>query len=309
VAGRNKGGGRGNEAAGSLQGVNNIGVGRAALRLFEAWGEQTLGPASLRLGLYDLNSEFYASESAGLLIAPPFGIGSEFAVSGPAGPSIFPSSALTARLRTSLGRGKGYAQVAVLNARAQTFGDPGGVDLTIDQGVLVAGEIGGGEKLRLSLGGWTYTSARDALSALAPDGSALRETPAGVYAMAEAKLAEGGRRAITAFLRGGLSRGHTQAFVNGLQTGMITTPAILGRDASAFSVGLHQATTSEDFRQVQLAAGDPAWKREQVVELTYSDSPLPHLTVQPDLQIIRQTGDGIASRHAVQATLRLQIGF
>lgn len=302
-------GARPNDAAGTLEGVNNIEVGRAAVRLFELWGEQSLGPASLRLGLYDLNSEFNATESAGLLIAPPFGIGSEFAASGPAGPSIFPSSALTARLRTQFGASKTYAQIAVLNARAQTFGDPGGVDLSFGDGLLVAGEIGRGEKLRLSLGGWTYTRARDSLSALDANGDPLRKRPAGLYAMVEAKLAEGGRRAVTAFARGGVAHGRTQPFVNSAQAGLLVTPAILGRDNSAFSVGLHQATTSDDFRQAAIAAGDLGWRREQAIEVTFADQLVPHFTLQPDLQVIRQSGDDLDSRTAVQTTLRMQLAF
>lgn len=302
-------GARANDGVGSLQGVDNIEVGRAHLRLFEAWAEQSFGPASLRVGLYDLNSEFYATESAGLLLAPAFGIGSEFAASGPAGPSIFPSSALSARLRAGFGRAKGYAQVAVLNARAQTLGDPGGVDLSFDDGLLVAGEVGIGTRLRGSLGAWTYTRSRDALSAVDGNGDPLQERPAGVYGMIEGQLAQGGKRAVTAFLRGGTARGRTQPFVNSLQTGLIVTPALLGRPDSAVSFGFQHATTSDDFRQAQLASGDPAWHREQGFELTYSDRLLPHLTLQPDLQVLRQSGEGLAAHTAVRTTLRLQVAF
>ncbi|MBA4354801.1 MAG: porin, partial [Novosphingobium sp.] len=99
-------GARPNDSAATLQGVDNIEVSDAGLRLFEAWIEQDLGQgASLRAGLYDLNSEFYANDAAGVLLAPPFGIGSELAATGPNGPSIFPYSALAARLYLPLGGG------------------------------------------------------------------------------------------------------------------------------------------------------------------------------------------------------------
>lgn len=306
-------GARPNDTAGALEGFNNIEVSRAALRLFEAWAEQRIGNGSLRLGLYDLNSEFNATDSAALLISPPFGISSEFAASGPAGPSIFPSSALAARLRTEVAGGKGYAQVAVLNARAQTLGDPGGVDLGFADGLLIAGEIGGeigaGETLRLSLGAWSYTRAFDALASTAPDGSPLRERPAGVYGMAEVRLAQHGPRAISAFLRGGLSRGRTQMFVNAQQAGLFVAPALIGRDDSALSIGVHRATSSPDFRAAQDAAGEPVWHSEQALEVTYLDAVLPHLTLQPDLQLIRLTGGPAPARTLVQATLRMQLSF
>lgn len=61
----NNAGGVPNDFAGTLQGIDNIEVGDQRLRLFEAWIEQTLGDsATLRLGLYDLNSEFYANDAA-----------------------------------------------------------------------------------------------------------------------------------------------------------------------------------------------------------------------------------------------------
>lgn len=302
-------GARPNDAAGTLQGVNNIEVGRAALRLYEAWGEQAFGPATLRVGLYDVNSEFNATESAGLLLSPPFGISSEFASSGPAGAPTFPSSALAARLRTEFGDNKAYAQIAVLNGRTQTVGDIGGVDLTFDDGLLIAGEVGVGETVRFSLGGWTFTHAFDALNATAADGSPLQERPAGVYAMTEAKLAQGGQRAVTAFLRGGVARSRTQPFSRSLQTGILVAPGIIGRDDSAVSLGFHYSGTSDDFRQAQIAAGDPAWRSETAIELTYSDRLLPHLTLQPDLQVIRMTGDATAARTTVLTTLRVTIDF
>jgi porin len=90
----NNAGGTPNDFAGTLQGIDNIEVGEQRLRLFEAWIEQALGEsATLRLGLYDLNSEFYANDAAGLLIASSFGIGSELAATGLNGPSVFPSTA------------------------------------------------------------------------------------------------------------------------------------------------------------------------------------------------------------------------
>ena len=111
--------------ADALQGVDNIEVHTPRLRLFELWLDQSFagGHASLRGGLYNLNSEFYSNEAAGRLLAPPFGIGSELAATGPNGPSIFPSTALGLRLNVSLAK-SAYARVAVLNAHSGVIGDP-----------------------------------------------------------------------------------------------------------------------------------------------------------------------------------------
>jgi len=146
-------GGMPNDRAGTLQGINNIEVGSHRLRLFEAWLEQKLGSrTSVRVGLYDLNSEFYANDSAGLLVAPAFGVGSEIAATGPNGPSIFPSTALAVRVDQGVGK-SGYVRAAVLNATAGTLGDPQGVNLTFDDGALLIGEAGvAGERGKLGIG-------------------------------------------------------------------------------------------------------------------------------------------------------------
>ena len=49
-------------------------------------------------GLYDINSEFYRLQSAGLFLNSSFGIGPEFSQSGIDGPSIFPRTALGVRV-------------------------------------------------------------------------------------------------------------------------------------------------------------------------------------------------------------------
>lgn len=66
----NNSGGMPNALAGTLQGVDNIEVSRALLRLFEFWIEKNFPGSNLnvRAGLYDLNSEFYSNDNAGLLI-------------------------------------------------------------------------------------------------------------------------------------------------------------------------------------------------------------------------------------------------
>ena len=131
-------GGLPNDDAGTAQGIENIEVSRQRARLFEAWVQQDFAgaAASVRAGLYDLNSEFYANDSAGLLIAPAFGIGSELAATGANGPSVFPPTALAVRLKWSP-REDLYVQAAALNAKAGVLGDPAG-DAAIGHAVIAA---------------------------------------------------------------------------------------------------------------------------------------------------------------------------
>ena len=69
----NNSGGVPNDLAGTLQGVDNIEVGRPRARLYELWLQARFAEdrGSVLAGLYDLNSEFYATEASGLLLAPP----------------------------------------------------------------------------------------------------------------------------------------------------------------------------------------------------------------------------------------------
>ncbi|MBB3859646.1 porin [Novosphingobium hassiacum] len=304
-------GARPNDAAMTLQGVDNIEVPDAGLRLFEAWVEQDLGKgASLLIGLYDLNSEFYANDAAGVLLAPPFGIGSELAATGPNGPSIFPYSALAARLRLSLGDGGGYVQAAVVNARASTIGDSGGIDMSFRDGVLLIAEVGKSEgRLRGSAGVWRYSRNPEDSVETAPDGAPLRKPAQGAYFVVEGDLLPGEGRQLTAFLRAGLSDPHTTPFTGGFQTGLLLAPAIASRLDSEFSVGVHHAWTSDHFRDAFAAAGGRPASGETAFEVTYADSLTPWLAVQPDLQWIRRPGADLAASDAVVATLRVTASF
>lgn len=301
-------GGRPNDATGTLQGVDNIEVPDAGLRLFEAWVEQDLGRgATMRFGLYDVNSEFYANDAAGLLIAPPFGIGSELAATGPNGPSIFPSSALAMRVHVPLG--SVFARFGVVNARASTLGDNGGIDFSFRDGVLLIGEVGrAGGRVRGTLGAWRYSRSPEDLAETGADGAPLHKPAQGAYGVVEVDLLADDARQLTAFLRLGLSDPHTTPYRGGLQAGFLLAPAIAGREDSQVSLGLHHAWTSDHFREaVRAEGGTPA--NETVVELTYADRVFGPLVLQPDIQWVRHPGGDRARQDAVVAIMRARLSF
>jgi porin len=84
---------------GDAQGVSSISAPNA-LKLYEAWIQKNFlgNQVSVLAGLYDLNSEFYRLQSAGLFLNSSFGIGPEFAQSGVEGPSIFPDTSVGIRI-------------------------------------------------------------------------------------------------------------------------------------------------------------------------------------------------------------------
>lgn len=289
----NNAGGRPNEIAGTLQGVDNIEVSSAKTRLYELWIEQALadGRASLRAGLYDLNSEFYTTEASDLLLAPPFGIGSELAATGPNGPSIFPLTSLAVRLRVGGDTGT-YGQAAVLSAEAGALNGPGPMQFGLDRGAILIGEVGHAGRARVAAGAWTYTEKQDGIRTRDPAG---RYSAQGAYVLAEGRIAgEDGGPSTRAFLRAGVSDGKTTPFAGGWQAGLRWDQVLPGRPDSQASIGVHQGRLSGPYRADGRAGGLDLARSESGLEVTVSDR-FGRLSVQPDLQVFRRP-EGLRGR-------------
>lgn len=299
-----------NDDIGTLQGVDNIEVSRQRARLFEAWVEQGFGDtASVKAGLYDLNSEFYANDSAGLLLAPAFGIGSELAATGPNGPSIFPSTALAIRARWTPSHNI-YAQAAVLNANAGVLGDPGGVHTSFDNGVLMIGEAGWEGRGKVAVGTWRYSQKQDDIRAVTLTGAPAGTTARGAYVLLERRISgdEDSVRKMTAFARVGASDGDTTAFKGGWQAGLLVERVFESRPESSFSVGINQAFLSRKYRDNALDIGQRLTSTESAIEVTYSDKIGP-LTIQPDVQYVKHPGADHGVKDAVVAIVRFGVAF
>jgi porin len=300
----NNTGGKPNDLAGTLQGVDNIEVGRPRARLYELWLQTSLvdGRVSALAGLYDLNSEFYSTEASGLLLAPPFGIGSEFASTGPNGPSIFPSTALAARVKIS-GDGGRYVQAAVLNAQAGTLGDPEGPSTRFDNGVLAIAQAGIGTDWRLAVGAWGYSRRQPDLRDLDPDGQAALSEARGGYLLAEGPL----RDTVRGFVRIGISDGDTTPFRSGWQAGVLVEKVFASRPDSAFSIGVEQGILSSKQRGNTRDQGARPADAESSLEVTYSDKLTKRITLQPDLQLIHQAGGDRDARDVAVMALRMTV--
>jgi porin len=285
------GGGEPNAIAQTLQGYDNIEVSSQGVRLYEAWLEQDLadGAVSVLAGLYDVNSEFYSTEASGLLIAPPFGIGSELAATGPNGPAIFPSTSLAVRVRVGAADGL-HARFAAVNARAGTIGDDGGVDTTLDDGILYLFEAGWTGPVRIAVGGWRYGENQEDIRDVSASGDPVLTDAQGAYVVAEGTIFEA-EQAPTgrAFVRLGISDGDTTDFNGGWQAGMRVDSIFRSRPDSALSVGFHQGLLSDKARANALDAGTTFANAEGGVELTYADT-FGRFTIQPDLQWIYNPG-------------------
>lgn len=299
-----------NDLAGTLQGVDNIEVAEHRTKLYEVWIEQSMarGRASLLVGLADLNAEFYQNDSAALLIAPAFGVGSELAATGPNGPSIFPSTALTARLNFAIGQ-SGYARVAVVNARAGVLGDRSGIDWSLHDGALVIAEAGSLRGGKLAVGGWRYTRRQDDIHTVDPAGRPVQRVAMGAYLLVDQRISGNEARSIHIFLRAGLSDGATTPYHGGFQAGLLLRGVVPGRPDGQLSLGIAQAWLSRGFRDVVRDAGDVPGRAETGFELTYQDKLAPFLSVQPDIQYIHRAFAGGGRRGTVVLGLRLIASF
>lgn len=298
-----------NDAVGTLQCIDNIEVWDPKLRVFEAWAQKDLGKGTtLRAGVMDLNSDFYSTPSAGLLIAPPFGIGSELAATGPAGPSIFPMTAVGARMETSVGR-TGYVRAGVYNARPGLRAGGVGSSFKFDKGVLAIAQAGVGEAQNISVGVWAYSQKQNNLWLSMLGFPAATKRSQGAYMMVEQPLLSASDRNLTAFARVGISDGKTSLFKGGWQAGLLATGVFKSRPESQASIGIAQGALAGGFRNILNAGGTRPAKAESMIEATFSDQISPFLTVQPDILYVMHPGGDARAKDAVVLNLRFTFRF
>jgi len=289
---------------GDAQTASNIETGVRAFRLYEAWIDQKIGSsASVRLGLYDLNSEFDALESSGLFMGSAHGIGTDISQSGENGPSIFPSTSLGVRVAVTPAAGW-TVRAAIL---AGGPGDPArpqrtAIKLGNGDGALLVGEVEAPLKSgKLLLGHWRYTALANAVT------EARRHRNQGFYLRGEARLMpESGdpKQGLAGFFRLGVADGRTNQFGRFASVGLTYAGLIKGRDEDQLGLAAASAFTSGDYRRT--VAADDA---EIVFELTYRAGLAPWLTVQPNVQYVINPAADPGLGNALALGLRLELGF
>lgn len=283
----------------TVQGLSNIESVRA-LRLYEAWAQAAIGPfASLRAGLYDLNSEFDAIDAAALFINPSHGIGPDFAQSGENGPSIFPSTSLAVRLQVELGQWQ--ARVALLDA---VPGDPNHPENTTvrwssAEGFLYAAEVDYSlnERVRTGLGVWQYSEPVDG------------DTNHGAYAFAETGGLElaNERGFLNVFTRTGWANEDVNPVSRYVGAG-ISWAGFVANRADRVGVSVAHATMSEPWRRGMAEEGVATRAAETILELTARFPFGDNVALQPDVQYIRHPGAAADRGSAWAFGLRLEVG-
>ena len=234
------------DLVGAAQGVSNIETGVRAARLYEAWIEQRFASnrASLKFGLYDLNSEFDAIEAATLFLNPSHGIGPDFSQSGLNGPSIFPVTSLAVRGEVKLACGW-LVRAAVLDA---VPGNP-------DRPKRTAVKLGGGDgalglvelnylhdRTRAAIGYWRFTGRFGAIAAagFASDPPQSRGNH-GLYAFVESRLTREGadeRQGLAGWVRLGFANERLNPIRRYAGGGLSYTGPFNGRDEDQVGIAV-----------------------------------------------------------------------
>ena len=305
---------------GSGQGIDNIEVDTNTAKIFQAWVQQQLfdDRLSVLLGLYDLNSEFYSTQSSGLFLHPAPGIGSELAQTGRNGPSIFPVSSVALRAKFQL-LPSIYLQGVVLDGVPGDPDNPRGTHIQFNRGdgALRVAEVGyapGGAEgdsakaplAKLAFGVWSYTSRFDDLADVDAAGDPGQRTAKRGFSAIPAR-AFGDRMA--GFLRVGLADPDVNPYARYVQAGLVFTGLVPGRPADQLGLSFSAAGNGGKFLAAARAAGEPADRRETALEITYRAPLAPWLTLQPVIHRIINPGTDPRIKDATVLGVRFEFAL
>lgn len=298
--------------------VSNIETGLQAARLYEAWAGWVFGDEkrhSLRLGLYDLNSEFDAIETSALFINSGRGIGPEFAQAGRNGPSIFPSTSLAVRWRFRPLQ-SWTLKFAALDGVPGDPEEPGDttIDLGSEDGALLVGEVNysGGPIRKAGLGYWHFTADFDDVLATTPGGEPVeRSGNSGMYGFVDTNLyneADDPGQGLTGWIRYGVADDDVNPLRSYGGFGLVYTGLVPGRPVDQFGIALSVARNGDPF-MAAAGAGMPLDRRETNVELTYRARLADWLVLQPNIQYVKNPGTDPSLDDALVAGLRFEVSW
>jgi porin len=279
--------------------VSNIDSERA-LRVLEAWfdwGFGARGTGSVLVGLYDLNSEFDTTESRGLFINSAYGIGQELAQTGRNGPSIYPETALAARVAWAPSEPR-LLEFAVVDG---VPGDPedhhkSRWHVSRSEGALLIGEISAaaGPVAQLSVGHWRYTGKFAGIRPVPDDGAFRFERDNhGTYVTAEFRPRnepDAGAPRWSAFVRAGQANDRVNVFERHVAAGVVAELPWPGTHGSQLGLAASEARVGADYRSLQSQAGTDLAHCERNMELTWRVPLGEHVVLQPDVQYVVNPG-------------------
>ena len=281
------------EKAGDLNGVANIEAGVEAVRLAEAWIDQSFaeGRVSLRAGLYDVSGEFDAGEVRSLFLNSGSGSGMDFSQTGLNGPSMWPVTSIAARLHWTFDEDM-YLRAAIADGVPGDLDHPKRTTIVFDDedGALIVAEAGVAREGRLwSLGVWTYT---EKFADIDPGVTRMHRNRGAYVALEEALWSreDGCDFDLSGSLRAGFADNDINPVSSFFGLTLVGTGVIAERPDDQLGLGVVVAELGRKGRQVIADDGGYPANREINIELTYYADVTEWLSVQPDLQYIISPG-------------------
>ena len=292
----NNHGSKPNHLANTIQGVDNIEVDINTTKLYQAWFQLNKmdNRLSFLVGLYDLNSEFYVTDSSSIFINPAFGIGSEFGATGINGPSIFPVTSMALRLKYQT-EGAFYIQSALFDGVPGNPANPygthirfakgGGTLLVYEAGILPS-FISPVSELKLAVGGWRYSAKYPDQLDMDSDGNPISRRNSGYYFLAEDTIWQSDinkNRQLKVFFRAGRAPGSINAISFAFQSGFTIKGLSNNRPDDILGIGLARAHYGRQLRTLAELANTYV-NHETAYEVSYKSVLNEHIFIQPFIQ-------------------------
>jgi porin len=315
----NNGGTVSETLVGDAQGISNIEALKHT-RLYELWADWAFGRTgrhSLRVGLYDLNSEFDTTDVGSLFTGSENGIGTQIAQTGLNGPSVFPITSLGARYRWQPAS-NWVVQIVALDGVPGDPDDPSSnsIHLGGDDGLLLVSEAiwrGNGRLRKASLGAWTYTEEFDDLLQTDASGVPLRRGGNdGIYALVEGNLWNGGAdspRSLDAYARFGTADDRINRFDSAWVIGAVCTGLFPSRPQDQLGIALSEARNGGPYGDARALAGSTVDAREFHYELTYRAQVTDWLALQPTLHYVVNPDTEPSRSDALVVGLRFELAW
>lgn len=298
------------DIVGDAQVASNIDADQG-LRLYEAWWDVQIGEnLSAKTGLFDLNSEFDAIDTAGYFNNSSHGIGADYAQAGKNGPSIFPST--SAAIRVAWSNESTTLRYALLDG---VPGDPDNpnafvkVDLGGDDGVLHALEFEQNFEngFRAAIGYWRYSAEFEKINEFSNGEPILSNGNQGIYAFVDGPIYQfGSGRNINGFIRYGVANEELNQLSSYLGFGAVMSGLLKTRPEDTLGFAVATAFNGDDFKALNNGNVDD---QEIAIELTYSAQITDNLRVQPDIQYIINPGTDPSLDNAWLVGMRLELAF
>jgi porin len=300
------------DVTGDLQAISNIETGTRMTRPLQAWVEHhgRRNDWSVRVGLYDVNSEFDSLDASGVFLSGAHGMGTDIAQSGRNGPSTFPITSLGIRFARTLSPST-VLRIAVLDGVPDDAENPqrSTININAQEGAFSIAELDfTGKSIRLLGGAWGYSSPLPDISQeLGPHYGEHRSM--GVYFRGETLPGDDTGSGAKAFFRVGVASDRTNAFDRFGSVGLSWAGLYASRPDDEAGVAILWAGSGRPQRELMRHQGVNASASEFAAELTYKFAATDWLAIQPSVQFIFNPGLDRNAQNILAAGLRIVVAY